>query len=59
MVASAKAMARVLDDWRQVTTWPSAQRRLMAALDALRAASVPSAGKLATVAKLSDRKANR
>lgn len=57
LVASAFAMGRVLDDWKQVTTWPSAQRRLMAALDALHAASAPATGRLATVATLSDRRA--
>jgi hypothetical protein len=56
LVASAIAMGRVLDDWRLVTTWPSAQRRLQAALDELHAASAPNTGKLATVAALSARK---
>jgi hypothetical protein len=56
LAASAIAMGRVLDDWRVVTTWPSAQRRLMAALDALRTAGAPRTAKLATVAALSDRR---
>lgn len=56
LVASAIAMGRVLDDWRVVTTWPSAQRRLMAALDALHKGSAPGAGRLAGVARLSDRR---
>ena len=59
LAASAIAMGRILDDWRLTTTWPSAQRRLMAALDALHKASAPGAGRLATVARLSDRRPSK
>ena len=55
LVATARAMARVLDDRRQVTTHPSAGRQLMTAMEKLRSASIGRAGRLASVSAMLQR----
>lgn len=56
LVASCRALARILDDPRQVTTMPSAHRQLMLGVARLEsAAAVGRRGRLASVAALSQR----
>jgi hypothetical protein len=56
LAASCRALARILDDPRQVTTQPSAHRQLMAGIGKLEEASMLyRRGRLASVAALSRR----
>jgi hypothetical protein len=55
LVESAVAMAAILDDPRLATTQPSAQRRLMAALDQLHKLGGARRGNLSVVANMSKR----
>lgn len=55
LIASALAMARIIDNPNLSTTHPSAQRQLMVALDKLHDQSVGKQGKLASVAEMSNR----
>lgn len=57
LVASCRALARVLDDPKQVTTMPSAHRQLMAGMTKLEAASVfGKKNRLSSVAALAQRR---
>jgi hypothetical protein len=53
LAAGALAMARILDDPRQVTTQPSAVRQLMSLMGVLRREAAPRPGRLAAVQALS------
>lgn len=53
LVAAARAMARILDDRRQVTTQPSACGKLMAVMDVLRRGADTRQGRLAAVQAMS------
>lgn len=56
LVASCRALARILDDSRQVTTMPSAHRQLMLGVARLEsAAAIGRRGRLAPVAQLAQR----
>lgn len=60
LVASCRALARIMDDYRQITTQPSAHRQLMAGMQKLEAASVfGRQNKLSSVAALAQRRPAR
>jgi hypothetical protein len=55
LAAGAVAMARILDDPRQVTTQPSAAKQLASLLDTLRRSVAPRPGRLQLVQQMTDR----
>jgi hypothetical protein len=55
LVATALALATGLDDWRQLTTWPSLARQLLAVMTKLHAVSAGGKGRLAEVARMTRR----
>ena len=55
LAAGALAMARILDDPRQVTTQPSAVRQLVSLLEVLRRSVAPRPGRLAVVQDMTTR----
>lgn len=56
LAASCRALARIMDDPRQVTTMPSAHRQLMAGVAKLETAAASNRrGRLASVARMSQR----
>ena len=57
LVEGALAMARILDDYRQVTTHPSALRQLSAAMAELKRGAEKKQGRLAAVQAMSQRDA--
>ena len=55
LAAGAVAMARILDDPRQVTTQPSAAKQLTSLLEVLRREAAPRPGRLRAVQAMTDR----